>query len=125
MNKSLRFIGLVNISLIAGVVISLSSGYVVDSHPVDAFSILPVTAGNHSEIASNLQIPTAHAEHGVTTGSHSTAPSVKTPFHGFSFFTKGTSSFIVYTFSSKQYYLQNVFVRLLHIDLIFPFHYFW
>jgi len=123
--KSLRFIGLVNFSLMLGFVMSLCSGYVVDSHPVDAKNIISESECNHPVLSSNVFTHTAHAENVVTAGSHSVTPSVKNPFLGFSFLIKGAEQYIGTSFSSNHYYLQNLFIRFTHTDLIFPFHYFW
>jgi hypothetical protein len=108
-----------------GVVISLSIGRIADSHPVDVKHIFSKTESNHSVISSNLLGRTAHAENVVIAGSYYASPPVKNPFQGFSSIIKGVEQSIVNTFSSNHYYLQNLFVRFSHTDLIFPFHYFW
>ena len=125
MKKSLRFIGVANFSIMVGVVISLCIGHIADSNPVDAKNIISKTECNHSVISSNLLGRTAHAENVVMAGSYSASPSAKNPFQGFSSIIKGVEQSIVSTFSSNHYYLQNLFVRFSHMDLIFPFHYFW
>ena len=108
-----------------GVVISLCSGYVADTHSVDAKGIFSPIESNHAEIASDFLTHTAHAEREVTAGSHTATSSTKIPVTGFAFLVKGSAEMLVSTFATNQYYLQNLFVRVSHTDLIFPFHYFW
>jgi hypothetical protein len=107
------------------VLINLCIAYGVDSHSVDVNNIISKTACNPSVISTDFLGQAAHAENVVTAGSQSASPSVKNPFHGFSFSIKGAEQSIVNAYSSNQYYLQNLFVRFSHTDLIFPFHYFW
>jgi hypothetical protein len=107
------------------VLINLCIAYRVDSDAVDVHNIISKTAGNPSVISADFRGQTAHAENVVTTGSQSASHSVKNPFHGFSFAIKSAEQSIVNAYSSNHYYLQNLFIRFSHTDLIFPFHYFW
>jgi hypothetical protein len=123
--NSLRFIGLVNISLMLGLIMSLGSGYAFHAERVESTISSFQTACCHSVASTNLLSHTAEAESLVTSTVHGPVSHVKNPFNGFSFFSKGAEGFIFNIFSSHQYYLQKLIVRVQHTDLIFPFHYFW
>ena len=107
------------------VLIRLCIAYSVDSHAVDVNNLFSKTACNPSVISTDFLGQTAHAENVLTTGSQSASPSVKNPFHGFSFGINNAEQGIINSHFFNQYYLQNLFVRFSHTDLIFPFHYFW
>jgi len=123
--KSLRFFGLVNISLMLGLVISLCSGYAFHNERFVANQGGFEVENYQGVEATNFLSHTAEAESLVTSAAHAPSSSVKNPFSGFSLIFKCAESLVGAAFFSNDFYFQKLIFRVQHTDLIFPFHYFW
>jgi hypothetical protein len=65
------------------------------------------------------------ATYGISTAGHFSTSTHKNSFNQFFAISKCASAVNSLSFLSNSFFLHQIIVRFSHIDLIFPFHYFW
>jgi hypothetical protein len=120
--KSLRIIGLLNISILYCFVISLYSGHTFGYNPDFSKLTNSKTESYYSVVTANLFCHTTQTESSVNVFP---VTSLKTVAQQFSVCGKITEQLLFNVFSQYRFYSQNVLTRFTQTDIIFPFHYFW
>lgn len=124
MKKAFRIFSLLTVSALYSFVIGLySSNAFIDNFTHSQTN--PDAKQYSSLISSTLLYHTAQTESSFTVRTNVPPSSLKNPFNEFPAYLRTTEQLFFNVFSQYRFYSQNLLVRLLKTDLIFPFHYFW